>query len=83
MHGTVKDFIFVLSKQLKPLKITVMKKFIFTANVIAIIALVPAVIFGYLHNETPGTDKKASTEIVNDVTNGQDDGSSIHLVKTF
>jgi hypothetical protein len=58
-----------------------MKKFIFTANVIAIIALVPAVIFGYLHNSSP--KERTHTEISKDVTNGQDDGSTLHLVRTF
>jgi len=61
-----------------------MKKFIFTANMIAIIALVPAVVFGYLHNNNQSKQNKANTEIATDVTNGQnDDGTIIHLVKSF
>jgi hypothetical protein len=61
-----------------------MKKFIFTANVIAIIALVPAVLLGYLHTSTAGNEKKAATEeIAKDVTNGQDDGITLHVVKAF
>ena len=60
-----------------------MKKFIFTANMIAIIALVPALVFGYLHNDKNTKDTKANTETAKDVTNGQDDGITIHLVKSF
>ena len=60
-----------------------MKKFIFTANVIAIIAVVPAVLFGYLHSTTQVTDTKQNTEMVKDVTNGQDDGITLHLVKSY
>ena len=60
-----------------------MKKFIFTANVIAIVALVPAIFLGYLHNNTSNTDKKANTAIAKDVTNGQEDATNINLIKTF
>jgi len=59
-----------------------MKKFLFTAYVVAIVALVPAVIVGYLHNENP-KDTKDNTEIAKDVKNGSDDGSILRLVKTF
>ena len=60
-----------------------MKKFIFTANMIAIIALVPALVFGYLHSNSKTTDNKVNTETAKDVTNGQEDGITIHLVKSF
>ena len=61
-----------------------MRKFIFTANVIALIALVPAILFGYLHTNTDSTETKPNTEVVSkDVTNGQDDGSVLRLVKSF
>ncbi len=60
-----------------------MKKFIFTANMIAIIALVPALVFGYLHNDNKASDNKTNTETAKDVTNGQEDGTTIHLVKSF
>lgn len=60
-----------------------MKKFIFAANVIAIIAMVPAVLFGYLHSNTQGTDTKQNTEIVKDVNNRQDDGFTLHLIKSY
>jgi len=60
-----------------------MRKFIFTANVIALIALVPAVLFGYLHTDTAPTETKPATEIAKDVTNGQDNGSIFQLVKSF
>ena len=64
-------------------KNNVMKKFIFTANVIAIVALVPAVLFGYLHSNTTDVPAKQSTEVVSDVTNGQDNGSILRIVKSF
>lgn len=60
-----------------------MKKLIFTANMIAIIALVPALVFGYLHNDNNAKDNKTNTETAKDVTNGQEDGTTIHLVKSF
>jgi len=60
-----------------------MKKFIFTANVIAIISVVPAVLFGYLRSNTQATNTKQNTEVVKDVTNGQDDGITLHLVKSY
>ena len=60
-----------------------MRKFIFTANVIALIALVPAVLFGYLHTDTVPAENKPATEIAKDVTNGQDNGSIFQLIKSF
>jgi hypothetical protein len=60
-----------------------MKKFIFTANVIAIVALVPAIFLGYLRNDTVNKDKKVNTEVAKDVTHGQEDATSINLIKTF
>ncbi len=61
-----------------------MRKLIFTANVIALIALVPAILFGYLNTQTNSTETKPTTEVVSkDVTNGQDDGSVLRLVKSF
>ncbi len=61
-----------------------MKKLIFTANMIAIIALVPALVFGYLHNNGQSKQNKANTEMATDVANGQnDDGTILHLVKSF
>lgn len=60
-----------------------MKKFIFTANMIAIIVLVPALLFGYLHNDGQPKANKAATETTKDVSNSQDDGTTINLVKSF
>jgi hypothetical protein len=58
-----------------------MKKFFFTAYVIAAIALVPAIVFGYLHqNAAPETQ---STEMVNDVINSQESSSILGIVKSF
>lgn len=59
-----------------------MKKFIFTANLIALMALVPAVVIGYLHSDA-SKNEKARTEVVKEANHGQDDGASIYLVKTF
>lgn len=59
-----------------------MKKFIVTANFIAIIALVPAVIVGYLHNDTK-KDNKNNTEMVKDVNNSPEEGITLRLIKTF
>jgi hypothetical protein len=60
-----------------------MKKILFTLYVAAVVALVPAVIVGYLHNDNTVKDTKTNTETAKDVTNGQDDGSILRLVKTF
>jgi hypothetical protein len=58
-----------------------MKKFIFSASVILLMAMVPAVLVGYLHN----TDQhKAATEMSGDVSsNSQDNSTLISLVKSF
>lgn len=58
-----------------------MKKFIFTANVIALVALVPAVIFGYLHNNNSTSNDKNKTEVVKEVTNGYEESNPVFMVK--
>ena len=58
-----------------------MKKFIFTANVIAIIALVPAVIFGYLHNNNSASDNTNKTEVVKETSNGYEESTPLFMVK--
>ena len=60
-----------------------MKKFIFTANVVVLVALVPAVIFGYLSHDDAAKNTAAKTELVKEVSVGHDDGSIFHLVRTF
>jgi Na+/H+ antiporter NhaB len=60
-----------------------MKKFIFTANVVAIIALVPAVIFGYLHEDTKKDNNKESIEIVKDTHVNQEESTILRLIRTF
>jgi uncharacterized alpha/beta hydrolase family protein len=60
-----------------------MKKFIFALNVILIVALVPAVVFGYLQSNTQNTDTKQNTEIVKEVNNSQNEGFTLRLVKIF
>jgi hypothetical protein len=59
-----------------------MKKFIVTLNFIAIIALVPAVIVGYLHNDSK-KDSKNETELAKDVNNSTEEGLTLRLIKTF
>lgn len=60
-----------------------MKKHIFTANLIALMILVPAVIVGYLKNEGPKDSSKESVEIVKDASAHRDDVSILQLVRTF
>lgn len=58
-----------------------MKKFIFSASVILLMAMVPAVLVGYLHNTD---NQKAATETAGDVSsNSQDNSTLIRLVKSF
>ncbi len=59
-----------------------MKKFIFTANVIALLFLVPAVLFGYLNNSS-NKETKAATEVASEPVNSQDNSSILRLVKSF
>lgn len=58
-----------------------MKKFLFTTYVIFLMALVPAVIFGYLHSNAG--NQKANTETSREVSNNQSEERSLQLVKTF
>lgn len=61
-----------------------MKKYIFTANVIVLVALVPAIFIGYLHNDSSKTENKENTEIVKEVNTGNTEGISLlNLVKNF
>lgn len=58
-----------------------MKKFIFSASVILLMAMVPAVLVGYL-NDT--NQQKAASETSGDVSsNNQDNSTLISLVKSF
>jgi len=59
-----------------------MKKFIITINMIALIALVPAVIIGYLNHDTKA-DNRNNTEIVKDAQNAPAEGLTFRLIKTF
>ena len=61
-----------------------MKKYIFTANVIALVALIPAIFIGYLHNEGTKTENKENTKIVKEASTGNTEGISLlRLVKSF
>lgn len=60
-----------------------MKKFLFPAYMVFLMALVPAVIFGYLNSGNTGKDTKANTEISKETSNGHEDDNVLHLVKTF
>jgi hypothetical protein len=57
-----------------------MKKFIFSASVFVLMAMVPAVLVGYLQTNS---DTKPATETVSDVAPAQDNGSLLRLVKSF
>lgn len=59
-----------------------MKKIIFTVYVVALIALVPAVIGGYL-NRTDKNENKQNEETLARESARHDDGSILHLVRTF
>ncbi|MBY0481176.1 MAG: hypothetical protein K2Q21_07460 [Chitinophagaceae bacterium] len=48
-----------------------MKKFIFSAQVIAIIAFVPAIIFAYLHNDSRKETTTNTVENKNDMSGQQ------------
>ncbi|MES2373699.1 MAG: hypothetical protein V4557_14060 [Bacteroidota bacterium] len=57
-----------------------MKNLISAACIAALIALVPAVIVGYLHEDK----KSTNTEVVNDdVKSSQEEVTFLRLVKTF
>jgi hypothetical protein len=60
-----------------------MKKFIFTANVIAVIMLVPTVLFSYLHKTDTSDVKKASVETVSEPAARSTATSFFGLVRSF
>jgi undecaprenyl pyrophosphate phosphatase UppP len=70
-------YLCVIKQQVKN---TIMKKFIFSASVFVLMAMVPAVLVGYLQTST---DTKPATETVSDVAPAHDNGSLIRLVKSF
>ncbi len=59
-----------------------MKKILFTTYIIALIALVPAVIFGYMNADGQSKNNN-KTELVNDAANNTEESGFIHVVKTF
>ena len=59
-----------------------MKKFILTANLVALLALVPAVIIGYLHKEPSKDGNKDRIELVKDAGAHRDGVSILQLVRT-
>lgn len=58
-----------------------MKKFIFTSCMIALSAMIPAVFIGYLHNDAANNNQK--TETAKEVSTGQDETTTLRLVRTF
>lgn len=60
-----------------------MKKFIFTANVIAVILLVPAVLFSYLNKTATPETRKASVETASEPAASHTATSIFGLVKSF
>jgi citrate lyase synthetase len=67
----------------KTLKQTTMKKFLFSAQVIAIIAFVPAITFAYLRNDAPKTENTAKVENKNDMSGQHQTTGIIRLVKAL
>lgn len=60
-----------------------MKKFIFIANLVILLILVPAVMIGYLHSNTAEKGNNEKTTLVKDTENGQPEAISVFFVKTF
>lgn len=60
-----------------------MKKFILTANVIAVIMLVPVVLFGYLKKTETSKAKQATVETAGEPVTGRTAVSIFGLVKSF
>ena len=61
-----------------------MKKFIFTANVIALLLLVPAVLVGYLHNNQTGSAGKADNQEMTKQSNSNPEtGNLLRIVKSY
>lgn len=61
-----------------------MKKFINNLQILAMMALVPAMVIAYLgNNDTAKEEQKKKTAIVRKGTNLIEVGNVIHLVKSF
>ena len=60
-----------------------MKKLLVNIQIVAMLALIPAMVVAYLHSTDSKLDQAEKTEIVRKGTNMTDAGSIIHLVKSF
>lgn len=60
-----------------------MKKFINNLQILAMMALVPAMVIAYLSTDKTTTEEKEKTEIVRKGNNLIEVGNVIHLVKSF
>ena len=58
-----------------------MKKFLFTIQVIAVIAFVPAVTFAYLHNDTPKDANIAKVQNTNDMSGQHQTTGVIRMIQ--
>jgi hypothetical protein len=67
----------------KQQKIDFMKKLLVNIQIVAMLALIPAMVVAYLHSNDSKLDQEERTEIVRKGTNMTDAGSIIHLVKSF
>lgn len=61
-----------------------MKKLITNLQIVAMMALIPAIVIAYLHTDKATTEQESEkTEIVRKGINIQDAGNMIQLVKSF
>lgn len=60
-----------------------MKKLINNLQILAMMALVPAMVIAYLGTDKKTTEEKEQTEVVRKGTNLIEIGNVIHLVKSF
>jgi len=58
-----------------------MRKLLFSAQVIAVIAFVPAIIFAYLHTDTPKENNIAKIDNTNDINGHHQTTGVIRLIK--
>lgn len=60
-----------------------MKKFIFSVQVIAVIAFVPAIMFAYLHNDSPKESATTTVENRNDMSGHHQTTGVIRMIKNL
>ena len=60
-----------------------MRKFIANAQIIAMMAILPAIMIAYLHTDNKENKKEQKTQIVRKGFSLSEAGSVFHLVKSF